>query len=122
EIDPANAIVADIANQQPAFAIKGDTMRLSKLRLRRGPAVAAKSCNARAGDRGNDMRLGIDAAHYMALHLGKEEVAGTIEADFVWLVQQRIDGRAAVARVPFRARSDNGSEGVGLQIQAPDAV
>src|SRR6185295_18364355 len=46
EIDTADAVVADIANQQLAFRIECDAMRLLKLRLGRRTAITGEPGSA----------------------------------------------------------------------------
>ena len=54
ELDAANAVIADVADQQePAGRLDGDAMRLTQLREGCGPAVAGKSRSARSGKGGD---------------------------------------------------------------------
>jgi len=48
-MQPADAVVADVADEQRAVAIEHDAVRLPQLRLRARSAVAAESCDAGAG-------------------------------------------------------------------------
>ena len=118
QIDPANAMVADVGDVQVLLIVQRDAVRLLELSLNRRSAVAAKTGLARARQRRNDARLGIHAANEVVLHFDEEHVAIAVEADFVRLVQARLRRRAAVPRVALASVAGHRDELATGQIDA----
>ena len=58
----------------------------------------------------------------MVLHFDEEHVAGFVETNFVGLVQQSLNGRAAVTGVAFGSVSRNRREAMRLHVEAADPV
>src|SRR5712691_4763520 len=99
QIDSPDAIIPDIAHQQLALRIEGDAVRLPELRFGRRSAVAAEAWRSGSGDRRDDLGLAVDAPDDVILHFDEEHVPGFIEANFVGLVERRLQGWPAIARV-----------------------
>src|SRR5262249_49199366 len=67
EIETAHAIVADVADEETALRVEDDRVRLAKLRFDGGTAIAGESRDARAGDGGHRVSLGIDPPEHLVL-------------------------------------------------------
>ncbi len=115
-------MVADIADEQAAFRVEGDAVRLAQLRLGGGTAIAREARRAGTRDRGDDPRFCVHATHHMILHLGEKHVAAAVEAHFVRFVEYGIQGGASIARVALLSAAGYRADAVGLQVQAADAV
>src|SRR5690606_32999309 len=85
-VDPADDVVADVADVEVALWTELDAVRLLELRLRRRTAVAAVARLARARDGGEEAGLHLDLAHGVVDHVDDVEIARGVEADFVRLV------------------------------------
>src|SRR5207302_684329 len=112
----------DVADQQAFLRIERDTVRLPQLRGRRGTAVAAEPRDARASDRGDHVRLGVDAPHDMILHLGDEQIATLIEADLVRLIHRGRERRASVARISLLAATGDSRNDMRFKIEPADPM
>jgi hypothetical protein len=115
-------MVADVADQQAPVRIERNRMRLPKLCLRRGSAVARESGRASTGERRDDAGLRIDPPNRMVVALGDVEMAGAVELDLVRHVQRRGDGRAAVAVVSRPPAAGDRRRPARVQIEPPDAL
>src|SRR5207253_379529 len=94
-VDPANATVARIGDQEIVARINRDIPRLPQLRLGCGTAVAAESARALAGD-GADDAAGIDLADLVMGQFGEVVVAFGVERDLAWNGDRRLRRRPAV--------------------------
>src|SRR5438045_8943620 len=122
EIDAADAVVSNVADQQRATGIEGQTVGLLELGLRGRAAVTGKSGRSVAGYCGDDLRLRLYPSADVVLHFYEEHVARFVETNFVWLVQQSLNSRTAVARVAFGSATRDRREAMRLHIEPPAAV
>ncbi len=121
-MNPANALVTDIADQQTAVTVEHEAVRLAKLRVRTGPAVAAESRRAGARDRADDARCPVDLPDHVVVALRDVQVAEPIEPELVRHVQGRGRCRPAVAAVPTFAVAGDCCQPLRRKIEAPDAL
>ena len=75
-----------------------------------GPPSPPKPFCARAGDRADRARLGIDLADELILHLDEQHVARFIEPHFIRLIELRLRRRPAVARIALCAAAGDGRQ------------
>src|SRR5436309_960427 len=118
----ADAMVADVADEQRPVPIEHDAVRLSQLRLSRGGAVAAEAGDPGPGHRADDVCRSVDPANHMAVALDHIKVAGGIEAQLVRHVQRGGDSGATVAAVTSFAVAGDRGELHGLQVEAANPL
>src|SRR5260370_32169385 len=121
-MQPADALVADDADQQVAAPVEDDTVRLAKLRLRSRFAIAAESRRAGARDRGDDAALHVYFADHVAVALGDIEVALRVEAQLVRHVERGANGRSAIARMTALAGTCDDNDALRGEVQPADAL
>ena len=96
EIEPTNALIARICNQQVAALIQDKSDRNIQLRLHRTAAIAAEARNACTSNRGDDASR-TDFANAVIVGVGNVEVARTVYHNSVWFIHCCIDGQSAIA-------------------------
>ena len=121
-VDAANAVVPDVADQEPALGVEGDAVGAPEHRLDGGAAVPGETGLTGAGDGGDDAGDGVHPAHHVAVALDDVEMARAVELDLVRHVQGGLGGGTAVAVVAPLAVSSDGGRGPGLAVQPPDAL
>ena len=100
QVDRADAMVADVADQQqPAAGVHRDAVRLAQLCLGCGTAVAGNPGAPVPATVEMIAGLRIDLANHVVVAFGDVEVAGGVELDLVRHVQRRFAGGRAVAGV-----------------------
>ena len=122
EMQPADPLVADVADQEGAVAIEHDAVRLTQLRLHAGPFVPAEARDSGPGDRRDDAALRIHSPDHVVVALGDVEVPRLVELDFVRHVQGGLRGRPAVAVVALLSAAGDRRDGLRLRIEAADAL
>ncbi len=122
QIDPADAVVADIGHVEHASIAERDAVRLAKLRLRGRAAVAGETRGSGARD-GRDLAGGrVNAPHEVVLHFHKVHVAGAVEADFVGLVEFGVGGRPAIAGVSLGSIAGDAGQMARVAIEPQHAM
>src|SRR5579872_951986 len=122
QIQPPNAEIADVADQQGAIRRERDAVRLPELRLGRRTAIAAEAGFAGACHGGNNPGFAIHPPHYMIQPLDEEHISGAIEADLIWFIQRCLSRGTAIARVSLVSISGYGRAYTRLQIQPAHAM
>src|SRR4029078_2383876 len=121
-MQPADALVADIADEERAVAIEHDAVRLAQLRLHTGPFASGEARDARPGDRRDDAARRVYLPDHMVVALGDVEVPGPVELDFVRHVQGRLRGRTAVALVALLSAPGDRADRPRFWIEAANAL
>ncbi len=121
EVDGADAVIADVADQQ-AIADDDHAVRRAELRPRRGTAVTREAGGAGAGQRRQRPRARLDLADDMTVPLGDVEMAAAIEGDLVRHVQGAGRRRAAVAGVAALAAAGDIGRAARPQVEPPDPL
>src|SRR5262249_24891087 len=117
----SNPMIGDVGDVNVVLRIERDAVRRAELCLCRRAAVAAKTSFAVADDRADLAAFDIHLADEMIFHLDETNVAGRVEADFVWLVELGFCGWTAIARIALCAiAGDNGQ--LVLAVQFPEPV
>jgi hypothetical protein len=122
EMQPPDALVPDVANEQRAVAVEDDAVRLAQLGFDTRSAIAAESCDAGAGDRGDDLCLAIHLSDDVVVPFCDVQVARAVELDLVRHVQRRLDRRSAVARIPLFAIAGDRRHLLRLRIETANAL
>ena len=99
QIDAPDAVIADVADQQPPFRIDGDAVRLAQLRAVAGPPSPENPATPVPANVEMTPVFAINFPDDMVVALGDVQMAGGVELDFVRHVQRRRRGRSAIAAV-----------------------
>ena len=82
----ADAVIADVADEEAALGIESEAMGLTELRVGRGTAVACVAGGSRTCDDGDLAGFEIQRAHLVGRHVDKIEDALGVEAKIVGFV------------------------------------
>src|SRR5207244_10064071 len=84
--------------------------------------VAGGALPAGAGDGGDDMGAGVDAAHAVVFGIDDEEVVVAVDGDPLRAVEGGLERRSSVAAVALLAPAGNGGDAGGPGVHAAHAV
>ncbi len=122
ELDVANAMIADVADEQePARRLHGDAMWLTQSREGCGPTVAGESRSSHSGQSGDDT-CRIHLTNHMVVALRDVEIPARVELNLVGHVQRRIRRCPAVTRIASLPISRDGLRSTRLQIQSTNTL
>ncbi len=117
----ADDVVADVADEEVAVGSELDAVGLFELGGCGGAFVAGVAGFSGAGDGGDDVGFPVDFANGVVGHIDNEEVAVSVEPDFVWKVEGGFGGGATVAGVAFLSGARDGADGA-IGCDAADAL
>ena len=115
-------MIADVTDEESTQAIENDRVRLLELRFRSRAAIAAKSGLARSRNGGYDAGLLVDAADDVGKSIDEEEIAFTIKAQFVRLIDEGFCRLTAIAAVAFDSCANYRRDFLGFQVKPSDCV
>src|SRR5262249_14874560 len=111
QVDPADAVVDDVADVERTRPVVREAVRLVQLGFGRRAVVATEPGPAGPGNRGDVAGLGIDTANNVVADLDEIQVPRPIPRQFVGLVQRRSDRGPTVAGIPALATAGEGRDG-----------
>src|SRR5437773_5102664 len=121
-LNPSDAVIADVADQQVAVPVEGDAVRPIELGLSGRAAIAREARLARTGQ-GRDLpRRAIHLPDGVVVAFDDVQIARAVEAELVRHVQRRLNGWSAVAGVATLAAAGNRGHRPGRQIQTADSL
>jgi hypothetical protein len=117
----ANAVIADVADEQITVVIKLNAVRLIEPRTGGDAAVAEKSRLSHASNRRDDFGFSVHAPDNIVLHFHEEHVSRSVEPHFIRLIRLGAQGWATITGVAALAGSrDRGNR--AIPGDAPDRV
>src|SRR5262249_6818243 len=125
-VDLADGVALALADIRVALAVDADGPRADQDRLRGRSAVADPGAvhlalrPAGAGERREDARFQVQAAHAPVGDVGDQQTALAVEAGVVGLAQHGLGGGAAVAAEAFLAVAGNRAQGARLAVHLAD--
>lgn len=113
-----------VGDQQAALAVEAAVVRLAKLRLGAGAAVAAEAFDAGAGQGGDDAGFAVHLADDGGTLLNDVHIAIGVDRHGVGGSDDRLERRAAVAIAgpDFLAAARDGGDDSRLKVQLADTV
>src|SRR5207249_2789616 len=129
-IDPADAVVVGIGDEQVSGRVQGKAdgkgkRRLggrTKLRGGRGTVVTGKAAAAVASGCGDDFGLSVDPADTVVAAIGDEQVSGRVQGEAFGIGKLRSGRGAIVSGEAVSAITGVGSDGPGLSVDPADTV
>ncbi len=122
KIDPPQSMIDRVGDQQPAGAIKHDTVGLLKLHLRSRLSVAGKTRLTIAGNRGDNSSARVNATDHMIASICDVQVAFLIGSHLVRPIERCVDCNAAIAAVATDSRASNANKLIAIGRTAVDAM